>query len=179
MIALLAAALQPGCQNAMVLAGLREAPPPVTDSAYFNTQVEQLLDRLNANKSRSIRRAAILDFVNTDGKVSELGGMLTTKFGERAVARNLFKVVPRGQVQEALAKLKINYTGQLKREEVTLIGEELGVDAVITGILYDLQKGSDIDLTVNAIQSSSGDLISAASVNIYRSKQVQTLIQQI
>ncbi|HEB73407.1 MAG TPA: hypothetical protein ENI77_12420 [Nitrospirae bacterium] len=166
------------CQSAMVMAGLKKAPPPVTDSAYFNGQMEKLLEHLKANKSRNFRRAAILNFVNTNGKVSELGKILTIKFGERAVAGNHFRIVPSGQVKQALETLKIEFKGELTKEQVKLIGDELKADAVVTGKISDLQKGSDVDLTVSAIQPSTGDLVSAAGINIYRSKQVQTLIQQ-
>lgn len=167
-----------GCANLMVTAGLQEAQPPVTNSAYFNGQVEKLLGELQANKSRNFRRAAVLNFVNVNGQVSELGKILTAKFSERAVAGNHFRIVPSGQVKETLKKLKIEFAGELTREQVKLIGDELKADAVITGKLFDLQKGSDVDLSITAIQPSTGDLVSAASVNIYRSKQVQTLIQK-
>jgi hypothetical protein len=166
------------CSNILVPLGLQDPPPIVTDSTYFNGQIEKLLDGVASNKSRSFRRAAVLGFVNTDGRMSELGKMLTTKFGERAIAKNQFRVIPSGQVSETLEALKINYTGKLKREQILSIGDALGADAVVTGVIYDLQKGSDVDVSVNVIQPGSGDLISAASVNIHRSKQVQTLISQ-
>lgn len=175
---LMALPLTGACQNVMVMAGLKEVPPPVTDSAYFNGQMEQLLEQLQANKSRNFRKAALLSFVNANGQVSELGKILTTKFGERAVAGSYFKVVPSGQVKEALEKLKIEFRGELTKQQVKLIGDELEADAVVTGKIFDLQKGSDVDLSISAIQPSTGDLVSAAGVNIYRSKQVQTLIQQ-
>ncbi len=175
---LTAALFLSGCSNVLVMVGLKEAPPPVTDSAYFNGQMEKLLERLEANKVRNFRKAAVLDFVNTNGKVSELGRVLTAKFSERAMAGDSFRIVPSGQVKEALKKLEIEFSGELTREQVKLIGEELSADAVVTGKIYDLQKGSDVDLNVNAIQPATGDLLSAAGVNIYRSKQVQTLIEQ-
>ena len=167
------------CADWKVKAGLEEAPPPTTDSAYFNGQMGKLLNNLSENRSKKFRKAAILSFVNSDGSVSELGKMLTTKFGEQAMAKNHFKVIPSGQVKEALSTLKINNSNELTREQVGAIGKELDATAVITGVLYDLQKGSDVDLSVKAVQVDSGDLASAASINIYRSKQVQALIQQI
>jgi hypothetical protein len=167
-----------GCQNLLVTLGLSEAPPPVTDSAYFNGQMEQLLKEINSNKSRNFRKAAVLNFVNSNGQVSELGKVLTAKFGERAVAGNYFRIVPSGQVKEALDKLKIEFRGELTKEQVKLIGDELKADAIVTGKIFDLQKGSDVDLSVSAIQPATGELVSAGGINIYRSKQVQTLIQQ-
>ncbi len=166
------------CSNIMVMVGLEKGPPPVTDSEYFNLQLDTLMERLQKNQVRRFRKAAVLNFVNTDGNVSELGKYLTSKFGERAIANGAFRVTPQGQVREALRKLKIDYKGQLTKDEVAQIGSELGADAVVTGVLSDLQKGSDVDLSVKAIQPSSGDLLTSASVDIYRSKQVQTLIQQ-
>ncbi|VAX22431.1 hypothetical protein MNBD_NITROSPINAE01-943 [hydrothermal vent metagenome] len=166
------------CSNIMVMVGLEKGSPPITDSEYFNLQLDTLMERLQKNQVRRFRKAAVLDFVNTNGKVSELGKYLTSKFGERAIVNGAFRVTPQGQVREALRKLKIDYKGQLTKDEVAQIGSELGADAVVTGVLADLQKGSDVDLSVKAIQPSSGDLLTSASVDIYRSKQVQTLIQQ-
>jgi hypothetical protein len=166
------------CADLMVQAGLKEAKPPVTDSAYFSAQMKTLLARLKANRARSYRKAAVLDFVNSNGKISDLGRYLHTKFTETTLSSDGFKVVPKGQVDEALKKLNIVFDGKLTREQAKNLGTELKVDAIITGSLADLQKGSDIDFSVKAIQSASGELLTAGSINIYRSKQVQTLISQ-
>lgn len=162
----------------LVKVGLAEAPPPITDSGYFNTQIDTLLDRVRASQSKTFRRAAVLNFVNSNGQVSELGRYLTSKFGERAMARQLFRVTPQGQVKEAVTKLKITGGSELTREQIDKLGVELEADVIVTGTVSDLQKGSDVDLSVKVINVQSGEMIAAASVNIYRSKQVQTLIQQ-
>jgi hypothetical protein len=162
----------------LVKAGLAEPPPPVTDSSYFNTQIDTLLDRVKASQSKTFRRAAVLNFVNSNGQVSELGRYLTSKFGERSMARQMFRVTPQGQVKEAVTKLKIIGGSELTREQIEKLGVELEADAIVTGTVSDLQKGSDVDLSVKVINVQTGEMSAAASVNIYRSKQVQTLIQQ-
>lgn len=167
-----------GCSPLMVKLGLEDAPPPVTDSSYYNTQIDKLLTTMQKTQLRPFRKAAVLDFVNSDGRVSELGKYLTSKFGERALSKGMFRVITSGQVKDALNKLKIDYSGQLTKQQAEQIGVELSADAVVTGTVSDLQKGSDVDVNVKVIQASSGDIVSAGSVNIYRSKQVQTLIQQ-
>ncbi|VAX23771.1 hypothetical protein MNBD_NITROSPINAE02-1802 [hydrothermal vent metagenome] len=168
----------PGCGGVMVSLGLSDPPPTITDSQYFNTQVDQLLLNVEQNQSRKARKAAVLNFVNADGQVSSMGKFLTTKFSERVMAKGLFKITPPGQVREALERLKIKQTGELTRLQLSEIGKELGTDAIVTGVVSDLQKGSDVDLSVKIIQSASGELLSAASVNIYRSKQVQSLLKK-
>jgi len=180
-LALLAVLPMAGCAQLnplMVNMGLAEAPPPVTDSNYFSKQIHLLLDRLKTSQIRAFRKSASMEFQNANGQVSELGKYLTGKFGERAIGRNQFRVTPQGQVKEAMAKLKINPVGELTKDNLEKLGTELEVDAIITGVVSDLQKGSDVDLTIKVIQPSTGEMIAAASVNIYRSKQVQTLIQQ-
>lgn len=162
----------------LVPLGLAEAPPPVTDSAYFNAQTDKLLERLRASQSKTFRRVASLNFVNANGQVSELGRYLTSKFGERAMALQMFRVTPQGQVKEALAKLKIVGAAELTRDQIEKLGTELDVDAIVTGIVSDLQKGSDVDLSVKVIHAQTGEMAAASSVNLYRSKQIQTLIQQ-
>lgn len=162
----------------LVPMGLAEAPPPVTDSAYFNAQTDKLLERLKASQSKTFRRVAPLNFVNANGQVSELGKYLTSKFGERAMALQMFRVTPQGQVKEALTRLKIAGAAELTREQIEKLGAELDADAIVTGTVSDLQKGSDVDLSVKVIHVQTGEMAAAASVNLYRSKQVQTLIQQ-
>ncbi len=166
------------CANLLVEAGLKEEPIPVTNSTYYNQQMSKLLSEVKKNRSRSFRKAAVLDFVNSDGQTSELGKYLGIKFRQIAVSENQFGVIPQGQVEAAMANLKIRFTGSLTEEETRMLGAEVGADAIITGVLADLQKGSDVDLTVKALQTSSAEMISAASVEIYRSKQVQTLLSQ-
>lgn len=158
--------------------GLAEAPPPVTDTSYFNVQTDILLERLKASQSKTFRRVATLNFVNANGQVSELGKYLTSKFAERAMAAQIFRMTPQGQVKEALTRLKIAGAAELTRDQLEKLGAELDVDAIVTGVISDLQKGSDVDLSVKVIHAQTGGMAAAASVNIYRSKQVQTLIQQ-
>ena len=162
----------------LVPLGLADATPPITDSGYFNTQTDTLLERLKVSQSKTFRRVAPLNFINANGQVSELGKYLTAKFGERAMAKQMFRVTPQGQVKDAMTRLKITGAAELTREQIEKLGTELDVDAVVTGVVSDLQKGSDVDLSVKVIHVQTGEMAAAASVNIYRSKQVQTLIQQ-
>ncbi|MBF0292503.1 MAG: hypothetical protein HQK86_10155 [Nitrospinae bacterium] len=162
----------------LVTMGLAEAPPPVTDSNYFNMQTDLLLERIKTSQSKTLRRVATLNFINANGQVSELGKYLTSKFVERAMASQMFRMTPQGQVKEAMTKLKIVGAAELTRDQIEKLGTELDVDAIVTGVVSDLQKGSDVDVSVKVIHVQTGGMVAAASVNIYRSKQVQTLIQQ-
>jgi len=152
-------------------------PPPVTDSNYFNVKMERLADDLMAGTTKKVRRAAVLGFVNPNGKTSQLGKYLATKFSKITVLKKYFHVPTEGQVSETIRNLGINYNGTLDKESTTTLGEALGVDMLITGVIMDLQKGSDVDLTVKMIEVRSGTIVSAASASFYRSKQVSTMLE--
>lgn len=153
-------------------------PPPVTDSSYFNAKMEKLATDLITTSSKKVRRAAVLNFVNTNGKTSQLGRYVTTKFYEIVVLKSLFTMPTGGQVDESIAKLDLDYQGTLNRETAGKLGRELGVEALIIGQIADLQKGSDVDLTVQMVEVRTGNIISAASTSFYRSKQVSSLLEK-
>lgn len=152
-------------------------PPPVTDSTYFNDKMGQLATDVMESSSKKVRRVAILNFVNSDGRTSRLGSIVTRKFFEVAVQRNLFQMPSGGQVAESISRLAISYAGTLDKISAGKLGKALGVDALIVGIIADLQKGSDIDLSIQILETRTGNIVSAASSSFYRSKQVSNLLE--
>ena len=153
-------------------------PPPVTDSSYFNAKMDKLATDLINTSSKKVRRAAVLNFVNTNGRTSDLGRYVTTKFYGIVVSKSLFTMPTGGQVEQSITKLELDYQGTLNKETAGKLGRELGVEALIIGQIADLQKGSDVDLTVQMVEVRTGNIISAASTNFYRSKQVSSLLEK-
>lgn len=151
-------------------------PDVVTDASYFNARVTLLVEQLVANSTKRIRKAALLDYVNPDGRVSQFGRYLTDKTGEVAVANKSFQVVSRGETLDSLTKNGIPNDGKIDRESAKKLGQSLGVDTVILGLIADLQKGSNVDVTLKAIDTQGGNVVSAASVDMIRSKQIQSLL---
>lgn len=152
-------------------------PPPVTDSLYFNGKIGILVDQLAQNALRRPRRAAVLDFVNQNGKTSQLGKFVTAKFTEISSQKALFTTPSDGEVAAAIKAQGIKYNGTINTENATKLGQALGVDALIVGVLSDLQKGSDVDLAVKMVDTRNGNIISAASASFYRSKQVSGMLE--
>lgn len=175
--ALLAVVLLPLVFGGCSLIGLGGDKTPVTDAAYFDRKMTDLYGQVMSNSRRSIRRAAALEFVNTNGKVSQLGKYLAEKFREVAVRKKVIRLVPKGEVDAALAKLGIANAGSLDIKTIQKLGDDLQVDTIMFGKLSDLQKGSDVDVTMKAVEVRSGELNSAGSVGLFRSKQVQNLLE--
>ncbi len=152
-------------------------PPPVTDSLYFNGKIGILADQLAKNAVRRPRRVAVLDFVNQNGKTSQLGKYVTAKFIEISSQKVLFTTPSDGEVATAIKSQGIKYNGSINTEGTIKLGQVLGVDALVVGVLSDLQKGSDVDLAVKMVDTRNGNVISAASTSFYRSKQVSGMLE--
>lgn len=164
-------ALLAGCAREM------PAVAPITDTAYFDRKIEGLALELVNNATKRIRRAAVLDFKNPDGRTSQLGKYLSTKFSIISVKNRFFVIPSQGQVVEVMEKEGIDYKGSLDKQSAAKLGNALNVDGLIVGSISDLQKGSDIDLMIKIIDARSGNVVSAANINIYRSKSVSSLLQ--
>jgi hypothetical protein len=162
----------------LLIAGCAKKPPPtVTNTQYFDQKIWDLTLELVNNSSKRIKKAAVLEIKNADGRTSYLGKYLSTKFSTIAVKRQLFVVPSDGEVLDAMTRQNIKYNGTLDRAEAKKLGEALKVDGLIIGSLSDLQKGSDIDLIVSIIEVRSGNIVSSANTNLLRSKSVSTMMQ--
>jgi hypothetical protein len=149
---------------------------PVTDALYIKQRLTRLANDIMLKASRPPKKAAIMDFVNSNGKTSQFGKILTSKFTEISVAKNLFITPTDGEVSKSLKQLGLSYNGTLDGASVRKLGDALGCDTLIFGTISDLQKGSDVDLALKMVDVKTGNIVSASSTSFFRSKQVSALL---
>jgi PBP1b-binding outer membrane lipoprotein LpoB len=149
---------------------------PVTDSSYFSQKLTKMADELVKKAARRPRKVAVLNFVNPNGKTSQLGKYITAKFSEISVQKNLFQTPTDGEIAKALKQAGIAYNGTLDAASAQRLGEAIASDAIVVGMISDLQKGSDVDLVVKMIDAKTGNVISASSASFVRSKQVSSML---
>ena len=116
-----------------------------------------------------------MDFVNSNGRVSALGKYLGSKLSETIIEKNYFKVAQRGEVLDALKNNNIVFTGVMNNETIKKLGERLKVDAVFFGEIVDL--GTNIDVNIKFILVKDGEMLSAASIDIERTKSAVNLME--
>ena len=156
----------------------------VTDAKYYEGKIdaltEQLLksipkEKLVVNEAKLINRVAVMDFVNSSGKVSALGKYLSSKLSETIIEKKYFKVVHRGEVLDALRVNNIAFTGLMNNETIKKFGEKLQIDAIFFGEIVDL--GTNIDINIKFILAKDGEMLSAASTDIERTKSAVNLME--
>ncbi len=158
----------------------------VTDSKYYEGKIKTVLGQLLKSASDTkekhavsganlIEKVAVMDFVNANGKVSALGKYLGSKLSETIIESNSFKVAQRGEVLEVMKKNNIASPSALNNETIKKVGEGLRVDGIFFGEIIDL--GTNIDVNVKFIGSKNGEILSAGSIDIERTKSVVNLME--
>ena len=168
----------------IIFSGCSKQIAVVTDAKYYEGKIdiltEQLLksipkEKVEAKEGKLINRVAVMDFVNSNGRVSALGKYLGSKLSETIIEKNYFKVAQRGEVLDALKNSNIIFTGVMNNETIKKLGEKLKVDAVFFGEIVDL--GTNIDVNIKFILVKDGEMLSAASIDIERTKSAVNLME--
>jgi len=144
---------------------------PKTNSRYYERKarhlVNQLVDRMeDENSNDAIRKIAIMDLVDHNGRVAELGRYISLKITNEISKNNYFKLAPRGNLLDAMKSLNMDFDS-FKTSIPKEFGEVLQVEAVISGKIIDL--GTNLDVNVNSIDVKTGEIIASASESFARS----------
>lgn len=170
----------------IIFAGCAKQIAIVTDAKYYEGKINELTEQLlktktipkekpEANEAKLINKVAIMDFVNSNGRVSALGKYLGSKLSETIIEKNYFKVAQRGEVLDALKNNNILFTGAMNNEAIKKLGEKLQVDAIFFSEIVDL--GTNIDVNIKLILIKNGEMLSAASIDIERTKSAVNLME--
>jgi TolB-like protein len=168
----------------LFFAGCSKQVAIVTDARYYEGKINELTElllktipkeKLESKEAKLINKVAIMDFVNSNGKVSALGKYLGSKLSETIIEKNYFNVAQRGEVLDALKNNNIVFTGIMNNETIKKVGERLKVDAVFFGEIVDL--GTNIDVNIKFILVKDGEMLSAASIDIERTKSAINLME--
>ncbi len=81
------------------------------------------------------------------------------------------------EVSKSIRQLNLAYKDTMDGAPAKKLGETLNYDTITVGTVSDLQKGSDVDLTVKMKDAKTGVVVSATSTTFLRSKQVSLMME--
>ena len=140
-----------------------------TDSTYYSTKSKNIVRQLAlAAKEYQINKVAVLDFVNSEGKVPVLGEYLASRIVEEVTRQKTFRVAQRGEVEEVLTNLNLKPAAGYTTDETRRIGKALNTQALILGKITDI--GSNLDVRIALIDIVSGEIIASATEDLVRSR---------
>lgn len=113
------------------------------------------------------KKVGVLAFPYVDGKTSSGSSIVPERLTTALVGQNKIQIIERRLISKLLQEKYLSQTGIVDSSEVKKIGSILGVDAVVTGTLIDLEN----DITeVNArlVRVDNGEILSAAAAYVNR-----------
>ena len=147
------------------------------DSVYakdLNTEITGLSGKLSKKMvSRGIKKIASVDFVDLQGRTTELGRYLAEQLSVEMVNQEGISVVDRANMNSILAEHKLTLTGLVEPENVKKLGKFAGIDAILFGTVTTLDD--NIVLTVKAISTETAQIIAAAKVIFKKTSELQQL----
>lgn len=145
----------------------------ITLSTQLDKLTNQIMGSLNQNQKNKI---AIMEFVDMQGKVSNLGKYISEELTTRLYRTGKFEVIERQLLDKIIQEQKISLSGIVDENSAVELGKILGVDAIATGTIGDL--GISVKINARLISAESGKLFSVASVEIPKDDKVKVLLSQ-
>ena len=142
-------------------------------SSQLEKLTNQIISSLDQNKKNKI---AIMEFVNMQGKVSNMGKYISEELTTRLYLTGKFEVIERQLLDKIIEEQKISLSGMIDESSAVELGRVLGVDAIASGTITDL--GTSVKVNARLISAESGKLFSVASVEIPKSDKVKVLLSQ-
>jgi len=131
----------------------------------------QIISNLNVKKTHKI---AVIEFTNLEGKVSDLGKYLAEELTTRLFRTGKFQIVERQLMKKMMEEQKLNASGLVDAKTASRFGQILGVDALTTGTIADLNTSVKINARLIAVET--GSVFAVASVSVPMTGEVETLL---
>jgi formylglycine-generating enzyme required for sulfatase activity/TolB-like protein len=133
--------------------------------------VQQISVELSENQKQ---RVAVVEFVDLKGNVSDFGHYLAEELITRLHQTKKFKVIERQLLNKIITEQKLSLTGIIDPASAQKLGKLLGVDAIAAGSISDLSK--TLEINARLISTETGEVFSAASVEILKDEAVCNLM---
>jgi hypothetical protein len=113
------------------------------------------------------KRIAVLPFPYPNGDVSSGSSIISERLTTLLVERGGPEVVERTLLDKAMDEIKLGMTGALDPATTQKLGKILGVSAIVTGTLNDVDE-SETEVNARLIQTETGKIMTAAMARVRR-----------
>jgi curli biogenesis system outer membrane secretion channel CsgG len=120
------------------------------------------------------KKVAAIDFVDLQGRPTELGRFLAEQLSVELVNAEGISVLDRANIKSILAEHKLSEEGLVKPENARKLGEFAGVDAILIGTVTSLDEG--VVLTVKAVSTDTAEVVAAGTIKFQKTSEIQQLL---
>jgi len=130
------------------------------------------LDELASNLSNQIKstqtiRLAVLNFPYIDGFDSQGSKIVQERMSTTFSQNKKIRLVERALLNKVLEEKKLEMSGAFDEKTITELGKMLGVEAVLTGTLIDVND-TDTEINARIINVETGEIMASAKAEMKR-----------
>jgi len=149
----------------------------------FVGEIDTIFAKSASNLSKKIiinskRKVAVVDFVNSNGQITEFGRYLAENYSVQLVNKATnFSVVDRNYLRKLMNKHKLSMKDSIDPKTAKEIRKVVGVDALIVGSYTPLKD--NVKVTVKAIDIGTSGILFADSLEIVKKDQYTKMMRNI
>ncbi len=110
------------------------------------------------------KKIAIIPFSYADGRAAvKDGSIISERLTIRMINMHKFEIIERSVLDKVMNELKLQASGTIDASSAKQLGKVLGVEAIVTGTLVEMQAGS-IEVNARLIKTETAQAIGAAQM---------------
>jgi len=149
-------------------------PEPQGTSIELDKQIDVLVEQISSSLTiQKSNKIAVVEFQNLEGNKSDLGKYLAEELTTRLFRTGKFQIIERQLINKIIEEQKLSATGLIDESTASKLGQLLGVDAITTGTIADLN--TSVKINARLIATGTGSVFSVASINVPMSKELRIL----
>ena len=131
----------------------------------FNEAMDAIASQITSEiGENSKKQLAVVDFTDLDGEVSDLGKYVAEEILSRLFKVEGIRIVERRLMKKVMDEMKLQKSGALDDKSAKKLGTLLGVDALCTGTITELQRS--VKINARLIDVEIGRVFAVASVEV-------------
>jgi len=112
------------------------------------------------------KKIAIIPFSYADGReANKDGAVVSERITMKLIKLNKFEIVERSMLDKVMSELKLQNSGGMDAASTQQLGKLLGVEAIVTGTLVEMQAGR-IEVNARLIKTETAQAIGASQVSV-------------
>ncbi|MFH1562991.1 MAG: FlgO family outer membrane protein [Nitrospirota bacterium] len=151
----------------------QEVKPQVIKT--FDERIDELVQQISSAMIEKKKvTIAVVEFTDLNGNVNEFSRYLAEELITRLFQTGKFKVIERRQLNKVIEEQKLSLTGMIDPDSAKTLGKILGVEAIVTGSMADLQDS--VKLNARIIGTENADVLSVASTMLIKDAKIKEMM---
>jgi TolB-like protein len=136
---------------------------------------KELAEQIAASAAKQQKhKIAVIPFRELDGRTTVLGTFLAEELVTDLFATGNLDIVERSMLDKVMSELKLSQSGAIDPESAKHVGKIVGVEALVTGSITDLQ--SYVGVNCRLIDTETGRIFGAAQTKIVKDADLQKIM---